>query len=139
LSTILSHHVQCKKKTEKFHFKLYMLCCATTNLTHKIKIQTRDNSDREETVEDGVDEEALDQQVSKIDYLTMNMCSGLHNSGCTVNMGNYYVSTTCAIRLRQKGVFCRGTIHLSRKFVPKSILFSRLTYGNCLEERNALL
>ena len=39
-----------KKPTGKFHFKLYMLCCATTNLTHKIKIHTRDNSDRDELV-----------------------------------------------------------------------------------------
>ncbi len=114
-----------KKPTGKFHFKLYMLCCATTNLTHKTKIHTRDNSDRDELVENTENEEVNDEIVSKIDALTLNMCNGLYNHGCTVNMDNYYMSTTCAIRLRQSGVLCRGTIRSSRKFVPKSILFSR--------------
>jgi hypothetical protein len=41
-----------------------------------------------------------------------------------VNMDNYYMSTTWAIRLLQKGVFCLGTIRSSRKFVPRSILFT---------------
>jgi hypothetical protein len=34
------------------------------------------------------------------------------------------MSTTCAIRLQQNGVLCRGTICSSCKFVPKSILFT---------------
>jgi hypothetical protein len=34
------------------------------------------------------------------------------------------MSATCAMRLRQHGVFCRGTICSSRKYVPKSILFT---------------
>jgi hypothetical protein len=66
-----------------------MLCCASTNITHKIKIHIRDNSDREELIEESVDEQALDQQVSKIDSLTFSMCRGLFNSGCTINMDNY--------------------------------------------------
>lgn len=33
------------KPTGKFHFKIYMLCCAQTNLTLKMKIHTKDNSD----------------------------------------------------------------------------------------------
>jgi hypothetical protein len=36
-----------KKPTGKFHFKLYMLCCAHTNLTCKIRIHTRDGADGE--------------------------------------------------------------------------------------------
>jgi hypothetical protein len=39
-------------------------------------------------------------------------------------MDNYYMSVTCAIHLHENGVFCRGTIHSSRKFIPKSILFT---------------
>ena len=34
------------KPTGKFHFKMYMMCCANMNLTHKIKIYTRDNSEK---------------------------------------------------------------------------------------------
>ncbi len=34
------------------------------------------------------------------------------------------MSATCAIRLRENGVYCIGTIRSSRKFIPKSILFT---------------
>jgi hypothetical protein len=33
------------KPTGKFHFKMYMICCAKTNLTIRMKIHTRDNAD----------------------------------------------------------------------------------------------
>jgi Transposase IS4 len=89
------------KPTGKFHFKLYMLCCAVTNLVHKLKVHSRDKSDFEEESDD---------MVSKIDNLTLQICKGLYNTGSTINIDNYYMSTTCAIRLREKGVFCRGTI-----------------------------
>ena len=107
------------KPTGKFHFKMYMMCCATTNLTHKIKIHTRDNCDREL-----IDEKEQDEEVTKIDALTLEMCRPLFTTGSVVNMDNYYMSTTCAMKLRVNGVFCRGTIRSSRKFVPKSILFT---------------
>jgi hypothetical protein len=69
------------------------------NLTHKIIIHTRDNSYRDKWQQTAEEEQALEEQVSKIDALTLNMCNGLYNSGCTVNMDNYYMSTICAIRL----------------------------------------
>jgi hypothetical protein len=40
-----------------------------------------------------------------------------------VNMDNYYMSTTAAINLKNNGVYCRGTIRMNHKFVPKSVLF----------------
>jgi hypothetical protein len=52
------------------------------------------------------------------------MCKVLYNSGSTVNMDNYYMSTTCALHLKNNGVYCRGTIQSNRKFVPKSTLFT---------------
>ncbi len=72
-----------------------------------------------------MDAKEEDEEVSKIDALTLQMCNGLFQSGCAINMDNYYMSNTCAIRLLEKGVFCRGIIQSSRKFVPKSILFTR--------------
>jgi hypothetical protein len=67
--------------------------------SYKIKVHTRDNSDRDKLLENTEEERALDELVSKIDALTLNMHNELYNSGCMVNMGNYYMSTTCAIRL----------------------------------------
>jgi len=34
------------------------------------------------------------------------------------------MSTTCAIKLRENGVFCMGTIRSTRKYVPKGIQFN---------------
>jgi hypothetical protein len=101
-----------------------MLCCAETNLMHKIKIHTRDDSEKDYKEGNDMDAKEEDEEVSKIDALTLQMCNGFFQPGCTVNTDNYYMSNTCAIRLKEKGVFCRGTIRSSRKFVPKSILFT---------------
>jgi len=105
------------KPTGKFHFKIYMICCAYTKLTFRIKLHTKDNSDLEQ-------EDSHDESLNKLDNLTLQLCKPFFNSGCTVNMDNNYMSTTCAIKLREKGVFCRGTIRSNRKFVPKSIFFT---------------
>jgi len=97
-----------------------MMCCANTNLTHKIKIHiTRDNSDK-----DNVTEEECNEELTKIDTLTLEMCKPLFGTGCVVTMDNYYMSTTCAMKLRANGVLCHGAIRSSRKFVPKSLLFT---------------
>ena len=108
-----------QKPTGKFHFKIYMLCCAITNLVVKVRIHTKDASDMNYSLEDLENEE-----VNKIDKLTSEMCSILEGSGSVVNMDNYYMSTTAAIHLKQKGVLCRGTIRANRKFLPKSVLFT---------------
>ncbi len=60
------------RPTGKFHFKIYMLCCAVTNLVHKIKIHTWNNSDRDNLNDETA--EALDEEVNKIDSLTLEMC-----------------------------------------------------------------
>ncbi len=51
-------------------------------------------------LEGNVNEEAMDQHISKIDSFILSMCSGLFSSECTVNIDNYYISTTCALRKR---------------------------------------
>jgi hypothetical protein len=108
-----------QKPTGKFHFKLYMLCCATMNLVVRICIHTKDYSDMDYT-----SEEFEGEQVTKTDKLTSEMCSILHGSGAVVNMDNYYMSTTAAIYLKNNGVYCRGTIRTNQKFLPKSVLFT---------------
>jgi hypothetical protein len=100
------------KPTGEFHFKMYMMCCATRNLTHKIKIHARVNCDV-----DLKNEDELEEEVKKIDALTLEMCRPLFTTGAVINMENYYMSTTCAMKLKVNGVLCQGTIRSSRKFV----------------------
>jgi hypothetical protein len=99
------------KPTGKFHFKFYMHCCAYTNSVLKIRIHTRDGSDNDGNpeVEEGM--------ISTLDLLVLGMCSSLYRIFSTVNIENYYMSTTCAANLRKNGVLCQGTIRSSRKFV----------------------
>jgi hypothetical protein len=66
--------------------------------------------------------EQFDELMNKLDNATVQICKPLFNSGVTIKMDNYYMSTTCAMKLQKKGVYCRGTIRSSRKFIPKSIL-----------------
>ncbi len=82
-----------------------MICCTHTNLTLKIKIQTKTGSDDNTAgAEDDVNDEKM---------LTLSMCETFYKSGATINMDNYYMSTVCAAHLQNKGVYCRGTIHSS--------------------------
>ncbi len=60
------------KPTGKFPFKIYMLCCAVTNLVYKIKILTRNNSDLDNTSDQTA--QALDEELNKIDPLMLEMC-----------------------------------------------------------------
>jgi hypothetical protein len=105
------------KPTGKLHFMMYMLCCAVTNLTLKLRIHTKQHSEQNDYGNEKT-------QLTKLDNLTSDMCKVLYNSGSTVNMDNYYMSTTCALHLKNDGVYCRGTIRSNQKFVPKSTLFT---------------
>ena len=67
------------KPTGKFHFKIYMVCCAESNLTLRIKIHTKDNADREE-------ERNYDDFINKLDNLTLELCHPFFQSGTTINM-----------------------------------------------------
>jgi hypothetical protein len=42
---------------------------------------------------------ALDNDLNKIDSLTLEICHPLFNTGAVVNMDNYYMAATCAIQL----------------------------------------
>ena len=108
-----------QKPTGKFYFKIYMLCCAITNLVVKIRIHTKDASDMDHAAE-----ELESEEISKTDKLTSEMCNILQGTGAVVNMDNYYMSTTAAIHLKEKGILSKGTIWTNHKFVAKSVLFT---------------
>ncbi len=55
------------KPTGKFHFKIYMVYCAESNLTLRFKIHTKDNADTEEG-------ENYEDFINKLDSLTLQLC-----------------------------------------------------------------
>jgi hypothetical protein len=107
-----------KKPTGKFHFKVYMLCCAITNLVYKICIHTKDGCDND------VNPAEEDVVVNQTDKLTLDMCKIVRGTGATINMDNYYMSPMRAVNLWKKQIFCCGMICCNRKFLPKSVLFT---------------
>jgi hypothetical protein len=104
------------KPTGKFHFKIYMVCHAQSNLTLRIKIHTKDDADTDPS-------ENYDDYINTLDNLTLQLCP-FFQSGTTINIDNYYMSTTYAMKLRENGVFCHGTIRGTQKYVPKGIEFN---------------
>jgi hypothetical protein len=55
------------KPTVKFHFKIYMVCCAESNLTLRIKIHTKDNADTEAG-------ENYGEFINRLHNLTLQLC-----------------------------------------------------------------
>jgi hypothetical protein len=49
-------------------------------------------------------------------------------------MDNYYMSMTASIKLKNNGVYCRGTIQTNCKFLPKSVLFTAAEVEHLVEE-----
>jgi hypothetical protein len=70
------------KPTGKFHFKIYMICCAKTNLMLQMKIHTRDNSDVE--LDDNFNE-----LMNKLDNQTVQLCKPFFNSGWSILQRNH--------------------------------------------------
>jgi hypothetical protein len=115
-----------KKPTGKFHFKIYMLCCATTNLVYKIQIHTKDRVDMADECAEG--DEDKDIMMNKTDKLTLEMCMMLNGSGLVVNMDNYYMLATTAMDLRKHNIYCHQTVRSKKKLIPKSVLCSSREY-----------
>jgi hypothetical protein len=107
-----------KKPTGKFHFKVYMLCCAITNLVYKMHIHKKDGCDYNHNPMDD------DVMVTRTDKLTLDMCKVVRGTGAMINMDNFYMSPMCAVNLQNKLNFCRGTFCCNRWFLPKSVLFT---------------
>ncbi len=118
------------KPTGKFHFKIYMLCCAQTNLTLKMKIHTKDDSDLDAN-------DTFDDMMNKLDNATLQICKPLYNSGITVNMDNYYMSTTCAMKLRKKQYFAEEQYVPAESLYQRAFYFQLQRFVHCLEVHNA--
>jgi hypothetical protein len=72
------------KPTGKFNFKS----------VHKIKIHTRNNSDGETEHNNKQEDQLEEEEMNKIDSLTLEIRKPLFNTGAMVNMDNYYMSAT---------------------------------------------
>ncbi len=117
------------KPTGKFHFKIYMRCCAQSNLTLKMEIHTKDDSDLDAN-------DTFDEMTNKLDNATLQICKPLYNSGITVNMDNYYMSTTCAMKLKKRVYIAEEQYGPAESLSQRASYFHLLRFVLCLEVCN---
>ncbi|GMF53647.1 unnamed protein product [Phytophthora fragariaefolia] len=113
------------KPTGKYHFRLYMLCCATTWIAVIYRFHC--NSDLFDRL-DGVlpANQALELQqkwaeskLSFIRKLVLEVSRPLYGSNRIVNMNNYYTSVQPLRTLRLRGLYAHGTVRGPSKHFPK--------------------
>jgi hypothetical protein len=121
-----------KKPTGKFHFKVYMLCCAITNLVYKIHIHTKDGCDNDA---DPVEEDVM---VNRTDKLMLDMWKIVRGTGATINMNNYYMSPMCAVNLWKKQIFAAVQFVVIESFFQRVSSLHLRKLENWKEERPEL-
>ncbi|MGH7955149.1 MAG: hypothetical protein ACREOZ_04230, partial [Gloeomargaritales cyanobacterium] len=111
------------KNCGKYHFRFYMVCCATTYACLRLRMHTKDVADLADCANlvDIVNKENL----SFLSKLVLDMVRPFEHKGHIINMDNYYTSPTAFIHLRSKGILARGTVRINRRHFPKSVIFSQ--------------
>ena len=138
---------------DKYHFRFYFLCCATTYACVRLRIHTSDESDYGDpmeldrmddgsNVEDFIENVANDSMNNNMDGrntnvaeqnedpgklvgIILDMCKPLYGSGRVVNMDNWYTSPTAAVLLSKKNVYMRGTCRANRKGFPSAVKYNK--------------
>ncbi|GMF41085.1 unnamed protein product [Phytophthora fragariaefolia] len=119
------------KPTGKYHFRLYMPCCATTWIAVNYRFHC--NSDLLDRL-DGVlpanqalelQQEWAESKLSSIRKLVLEVSRPLYGSNRIVNMDNYYTSVQLVQALRLRGLYARGTVRGTSKHFPKHTVLDK--------------
>jgi hypothetical protein len=112
------------KNCGKFHFQLYVLCCATTYACVRMQVATKNNSDSPYPHKSMATlyKTAL---LSKLNKLVMEMCKPLFGSKRTVHIDNFYTLPAVLMLLLNQKVFARGTAIKNRRMVSECIIYTK--------------
>jgi len=96
----------------KYHFRFYLLCKADFYNCLQKRVATRDGTDKGDGYIPNLDviDEDNEDNLNTTTKLVLDLCKPIENTGCVVNMDNYYTSPELFIELRKRGLFARGTI-----------------------------
>lgn len=102
---------------ETYHFRIYMLCCATSwiSLNFRLHCQSTIN-ERLAGVMSPETAHALGGEISsssKIRQCILEVVRPVHGTRRVVNSDNYYTSVQLLEALRVKGLYSRGTVRKS--------------------------
>ncbi|KAE8894652.1 hypothetical protein PF005_g23727 [Phytophthora fragariae] len=117
------------KPTGKYHFRIYMLCCATTWISLNFRLHcVRDIAERLDGVVSPEDIQALNEEIegsSSIRKCVLEVVRPLYCTRRIVNSDNYYTSVQLLIALRIKGLYGRGTVRKTSSHFPKHVLLEK--------------
>lgn len=115
-----------RKPTGKYHFKLYMCCCATSWIALSFRLHCESTlQDRLENVADATEVTELGDELkdsAKTRQIVLEIVRPFYNSFRIVNCDNYYTSVLLLEALRLKGLYCRGTVKRLSKHFPRHVV-----------------
>jgi len=116
------------KPTGKYHFKLYVCCCARTWLAFAFKLHCSANihARLEGTQAAGVVERLKKEMeyVAEVRKHVLEVTEPAYKSNRIVNMDNYYTSPKLLFSLKSVGLYGRGTVRKSSQHFPKFIILN---------------
>ena len=134
-------------KPDKYHFRFYFLCCATSYACVRIRVHTSNACDLADGLKE--DEEGIDvgdedgpgdtKENNKIVSIVLDMCKSIFHSKRVVNMDNYYTSPDAARLLLKKGVYMRGTCRKNRRGFPQGVIYTKSEASKLRRGQNKMM
>lgn len=114
----------------KYHFKLYVLNCATSWIMLNFRIHCDDTAqDRLLPLSSIVaDVAAVDNETKHCSVIRQNvleLTATIWNTKRILNTDNFYTGPILSDQLKSKGIYSRGTLRKDRSHIPKHILYTK--------------
>ncbi|GMF42773.1 unnamed protein product [Phytophthora fragariaefolia] len=115
-----------RKPTGKYHFNIYMMCCASTWVAVNFRLYCAgDITDRLHTVTSESEAQALRDELKEVATVrqhVLEVVRPIYGSQRVVNTDNFYTSVQLLQALRLKGLRGRGTVRTNSKHSPKHVM-----------------
>lgn len=115
-----------KKPTGKYHFRIYMCCCATSWVTLSFRLHCdSDIAARLEGVSGPQEVTRLQGELAESSHtrsLVLEVTRPFFGSKRILNTDNYYTSVLLLDALRVKGLYGRGTVKVTSKHFPRHVI-----------------
>ncbi|KUF82535.1 hypothetical protein AM588_10000405 [Phytophthora nicotianae] len=115
-----------RKPTGKYHFKMYMLCCASSWIAVNFRLHCAgDITDRLEAVTSQEEAQVLASELKEVATVrqhVLEVVRPIYDTNRIVNTDNFYTSVQLLQALRLKGLRGRGTVRGNSKHFPEHVM-----------------
>ncbi|KAE9026035.1 hypothetical protein PR001_g12282 [Phytophthora rubi] len=114
----------------KYHFRIYMLCCASTwvAVNFRIHCDSEVDDDRLEAVITPTEMRDLRADLANLKVVrgqVIEVVRPLYYTNRVINADNYYMSVQLLAALRVKGLYGRGTVRGNSVHFPKHVVLQK--------------